>query len=93
MFRWHNFSGKKKKKIHPTQKPVALYEWIFKNYAKQNFKILDTHLGSGNIARALDKMNKHEKMNLSLVACEIDKEYFEKSIINIRQETTIRTLF
>lgn len=36
------------KRIHPTQKPVALYDWIFKNYAEPGQKILDTHLGSGS---------------------------------------------
>jgi len=45
-------------KIHPTQKPVALYEWLFSNYAEKGNKILDTHLGSGSIAIALDNMNK-----------------------------------
>jgi len=82
-----------KKRFHPTQKPVGLYERIFKEFAKENFKIIDTHLGSGNIAKALDKVNKHDKMNLSLVACEIDKDYFEDSIKNIKHETLIQTLF
>lgn len=88
--------GNKKKcekRIHPTQKPVALYEWILKNYAKVNNKIIDTHLGSGNIAKAIDKMNKFDKMNLSLVACEIDTDYFNDSIKSIKLETNVRTLF
>lgn len=38
----------KEKRIHPTQKPVALYRWIFQQYAKPDYKILDTHLGSGS---------------------------------------------
>ena len=43
-------------RIHPTQKPVALYQWILKNYAKEGDKILDTHLGSGSIAFACHRM-------------------------------------
>jgi site-specific DNA-methyltransferase (adenine-specific) len=46
-------SAKNRNRIHPTQKPVALYEWLLMNYAKEGDKILDTHLGSGSIAIAL----------------------------------------
>ena len=74
-------------KIHPTQKPVALYKWLLKNYAKPDQKILDTHLGSGSIVIALEDMNKIEKMNLSFVGCELDKEYFEASIKRIKEQT------
>lgn len=73
--------------IHPTQKPVALYEWLFKNYAKPGDKILDTHLGSGSIAIALDRMNKIEGMGLTLVGCELDKDYYESSIKRIKTQT------
>jgi site-specific DNA-methyltransferase (adenine-specific) len=58
-------------KIHPTQKPVALYSWIFKNYAKPGMKILDTHLGSGSSRIAADKFW------LDFWGYELDKEYFE----------------
>lgn len=58
-------------KIHPTQKPVRLYEWILDKYAKEGQTILDTHLGSGSIALAC-----HNR-GYSLTAFEIDKEYFE----------------
>jgi site-specific DNA-methyltransferase (adenine-specific) len=61
----------KEKKIHPTQKPVKLYEWLLDNYAKEGDKILDTHLGSGSIAIAC-----HNR-KFDLTAFEIDKEYFE----------------
>jgi site-specific DNA-methyltransferase (adenine-specific) len=61
----------KEKKIHPTQKPVALYKWLLKNYAKEGDKILDTHLGSGSIAIAC-----HD-MGFDLEGCELDKDYFE----------------
>ncbi len=56
---------------HPTQKPVKLYSWIFKNYAKEGDKILDTHLGSGSSRIAANKAG------LDFVGCELDKEYFE----------------
>jgi site-specific DNA-methyltransferase (adenine-specific) len=60
----------KEKRIHPTQKPVKLYEWLLKNFAKQGETIIDTHLGSGSIAIACDNMG------FDLVAMEIDAEYF-----------------
>lgn len=57
-------------KIHPTQKPVALYEWLFKKYAKPGDKILDTHLGSGS-----SRIAAYEN-NLDFVGYEIDKTYY-----------------
>lgn len=57
--------------IHPTQKPVKLYEWILKNYAKPGDKVLDTHLGSGSIAIACDTLG------YDLTGYEIDAEYYE----------------
>jgi site-specific DNA-methyltransferase (adenine-specific) len=59
-------------KIHPTQKPVKLYDWIFHNYAKPDFKILDTHLGSQSSRIAA---HKH---GLDFTGFELDAEYFEK---------------
>ena len=53
--------------IHPTQKPVKLYEWLLMNYAKEGDKILDTHLGSGSIALAC------HNLGFDLTACELDK--------------------
>lgn len=58
-------------KIHPTQKPIALYKWLLDKYAKQGDKILDTHLGSGSIAIAC-----HD-YGFELTACELDAEYYE----------------
>jgi site-specific DNA-methyltransferase (adenine-specific) len=58
-------------KFHPTQKPVALYDWIYHNYAKPTDLILDTHLGSGS-----SRIAAH-KSGLSFVGCELDKEYFD----------------
>ena len=58
-------------RIHPTQKPVALYAWIFSRYAKRGEKILDTHLGSGSSRIAA------YDAGLDFVGCEIDKYYFK----------------
>ena len=66
-------------KIHPTQKPVKIYEWILTNYAKEGDKILDTHLGSGSIAIAC-----HNR-KFDLTACELDKEYFDAAMKRIQQ--------
>jgi site-specific DNA-methyltransferase (adenine-specific) len=61
----------KEQRIHPTQKPVALYKWLLQNYAKQGDKILDTHLGSGS-----SRIAAYE-MGFNFTAFELDKEYFE----------------
>jgi len=58
-------------RIHPTQKPVALYDWIFNRYATPGMKILDTHLGSGSSRIAA------YKAKLDFTGYEIDAEYFE----------------
>ena len=72
-------------KIHPTQKPIDLYDWVIKKYAEPNQKILDTHLGSGSIAIAVEKANRLDKMNLQFVGIEIDKEYYEAALNRIEQ--------
>ena len=61
-------------RIHPTQKPVALYKWLLHNYAQQGDKILDTHAGSFSIGIACDDMG------FDLTATELDKEYFESAV-------------
>ena len=66
-------------RIHPTQKPVKLYEWLLMNYAKEGDKILDTHLGSGSIAIAC------YNLGYDLTGYEIDKEYYEASMKRIEQ--------
>jgi len=58
-------------RIHPTQKPVALYKWLLKNYAKEGDRILDTHLGSGSFRIAA------YDMGFDFVGYEIDKDYFD----------------
>lgn len=58
-------------RIHPTQKPISLYDWIFTKYATEGMRILDTHLGSGS-----SRIAAH-KAGLDFVGCEIDKDYFD----------------
>ena len=96
-WKWHGMLQQnmknKEERIHPTQKPAALYAWILKNYAKQGDKILDTHLGSGSIAIAVHEANIIDKMDLSLVACELDKDYFESSIRRVKAALQTQSLF
>ena len=66
-------------RIHPTQKPVKLYEKLLMTYAKEGNKILDTHLGSGSIAIAC------HNLKYDLTACELDKEYFEAAMQRIKK--------
>ena len=69
--KWIEIAPQDSSRFHPTQKPVKLYRWILKNYAKTGDKILDTHLGSGSIAIAC-----HE-MGFDLTGCELDSSYFD----------------
>jgi site-specific DNA-methyltransferase (adenine-specific) len=80
-------------KIHPTQKPISLYEWMIKHYTEPNFKIIDTHIGSGSIAIAVDNANKIDKMNLTLVGCELDKDYYNATMKRIKEQTSWQSLF
>ena len=74
-------------RIHISQKPVKLYEWLLMNYAKEGDKILDTHFGSGSIAIAC------HRLGFDLTACELDKEYFDASIKRIKTEISQQRLF
>jgi site-specific DNA-methyltransferase (adenine-specific) len=78
---------KNEKRIHPTQKPVALYKWLLTNYAKEGDKILDTHLGSGSsrIAAYL--------MGFDFYGSEIDKDYFNDMEKRFREQTAQGSLF
>jgi site-specific DNA-methyltransferase (adenine-specific) len=69
----------KETRIHPTQKPVALYKWILDKYAKQGDKILDTHIGSMSIAIAC-----HD-YGFDLTGCELDPEYYAKGIERVQR--------
>lgn len=66
-------------KIHPTQKPISLYEWLLMNYAKEGDTILDTHLGSGSIAIAC------HNLGYDLTGYEIDKDYYEAAQKRIKE--------
>tara|TARA_R110002167_G_scaffold96366_1_gene255380 strand:+ start:53 stop:763 length:711 start_codon:yes stop_codon:yes gene_type:complete len=88
---WTNFKSTAKKfqchplqdgRIHPTQKPVKLYDWLLTNYAKQGMRVLDTHLGSGSHAIACHYAGMH------LTACEIDPDYFAAASERIERETS-----
>ena len=74
-------------KIHPTQKPVKLYDWILKNYSEKGQKILDTHLGSGSIAIAC------HYFGCDLVGVEIDEEYYNKAKERVDMLTRQEVLF
>ena len=78
---------------HSSEKPACLYDWIIRNYAKPNQKILDTHLGSGSIALAIDKANKLDNMNLEFVGIELDEEYFDASLKRFRLNHCQTTIF
>ena len=78
---------KEQNKIHPTQKPIQLYEWLLMNNAEEGFKILDTHLGGGSIALACHNL-KYE-----LTACEIDKDYFIETKQRIINHVAQQSLF
>jgi site-specific DNA-methyltransferase (adenine-specific) len=74
IFKFDNRTGNK---IHPTQKPVALYKWLLRNYAKEGDKILDTHAGSmSSVIACLDG-------GFQITACELDKDYFEAGKLRV----------
>ena len=91
-FQWHGMlqgeMHNKEKRIHPTQKPVRLYEWIYINYAEPGQKILDTHLGSGSNAIAAH----YEKMG-RFVGIELDEDYYKAACKRIKTVTKQTTLF
>ncbi len=74
-----------KNRFHPTQKPIELYEYLLKNYAESGAKILDTHLGSGSIAIAVEKANRLDKMDFHFTGIEIDEVYFNKAIKRVQR--------
>lgn len=90
-FQWHGMlQGDMKNKelrIHPTQKPVKLYEWLLQNYAKQGDRILDTHLGSGSSAIAA------HYGGFDFVGCELDNEYYAAACARVRKETSQVSIF
>jgi site-specific DNA-methyltransferase (adenine-specific) len=77
----------KEERIHPTQKPVQLYKWVLKNYAKDGDKIFDSHLGSGSSAIAA------YKYNFDFVGCEIDKDYYDAAVKRYNNAIMQQSLF
>ena len=93
---WSSFKSSAKKinynsscnrnRIHPTQKPVALYDWIYKNYATAGMKVIDTHLGSGS-----NRISAY-KAGMNFYSCEIDQDYFndqEKRFANFKSQLNL----
>lgn len=84
--KYDKFPNNGEKRIHPTQKPIALYLWLLNNYAKQGDKIFDSHVGSGSSRIACDKLGYYFE------GCEIDKDYWEaqeKRYKNYKSQLTI----
>lgn len=77
LFRFDNRTGDK---IHPTQKPIALYCWLLDKYAKSDYKIFDPYLGSGSSRIAA------YKKGFDFYACELDKDYYEAQEERFRRE-------
>ena len=77
----------KENRIHPTQKPIKLYEWLLINYAKEGDKILDTHGGSQSSRIAC------YNLGFELDIIELDKDYFESGNKRFEQHKKQLTLF
>lgn len=93
---WSSFSTTCKKfnkspndtnRIHPTQKPVKLYQWILANYAKEGDRILDTHLGSGSSAIAA------HYGGFDFVGIELDEDYYKSAVDRFEKETSQGDMF
>ncbi len=74
-------------RFHPTQKPVKLYSWVLSNYAKQGYKILDTHVGSGSSLIAC------HRQGLEYVGFEIDPEYYKAAFKRLETEKAQMNIF
>lgn len=77
----------KENRIHPTQKPVRLYEWVLQNFAKEGDTILDTHVGSASSLIACHNM-RHK-----FVGFELDPVYYEASKKRLEEETAQTNIF
>ena len=84
---WQGNMKDKEKRIHPTQKPVTLYNWLMENYAKPDHRILDTHLGSGSSAIAA------HYFGCDFVGMEIDKDYYDAACKRFDNETRQQSMF
>jgi len=88
---WHGMlqhdMKNKEVRIHPTQKPVKLYEWLLMNYAKEGDKIVDTHRGSASLDIAC------HNLGFDLVTCELDTDYFNDGNKRLKQHQQQLTMF
>jgi len=86
---WQGFlrGGEKSPRIHPNQKPIALYEWLLTNYAKPGDRILDTHLGSGSSAIAA------HYGGFEFVGCELDEDYYKAAVQRFESATAQLAMF
>jgi len=73
----------KGQRIHPTQKPIGLYKWIYQKFVEEGWNVLDTHLGSGSSAIVA------EKLGFDFVGCEIDKDYYKAALSRFNKETDL----
>ncbi len=89
MFRFDNkgFMNSEGSNIHPTQKPVKLYDWLLANYAKPDQRILDTHLGSGSSAIAA------HYFGCEFVGCELDEDYYNAAVERFKLATAQVAMF
>ena len=91
-FRWNGMlqgdMKNKERRIHPTQKPVKLYEWLLSNYSDKGQRVLDTHLGSASSAIAAHYFGVGE-----FVGCELDSDYFELATKRYKSETSQISMF
>jgi site-specific DNA-methyltransferase (adenine-specific) len=85
--RYDGFIGADVQRIHPTQKPVKLYEWLLQKYAQPGMKVLDTHLGSGSSAIAA------HYFGCDFVGCEIDADYYQAAVARFERETAQIDMF
>lgn len=83
----NNYDRGLEKRIHPTQKPVALYKWLLHNYAKPGDRILDTHGGSGSSAIAA-----HD-MGFDMVWMELDADYYAAACKRFKQHIMQQKMF
>jgi len=88
---WHGMlqhdMKNKEVRIHPTQKPVKLYEWLLMNYAKEGDKIVDTYRGSASLDIAC------HNLGFDLVTCELDTDYFNDGNKRLKQHQQQLTMF
>lgn len=87
LFRMSNCGMEAAGKIHPTQKPIALYEWLLTKYAKPGQRILDTHLGSGSSAIAA------HNLGFDFVGTELDADYYTGAVKRLEAHKAQASLF